>query len=328
VVDQHIEHGPVRLERGSARLDRGPVGFERASMRLEPGSLLVGRGLSRRRRRRFDHAVRQQARDAASRYRLVYDARGPKVRLGVLWFLVALAALALGPPIVAGLFAGLAAVAALQTGYCRRRDVIRPVRAVSALIAFGLPLAALAGSRAVGAALIVAVALALGSPRVPGALRAGRDGAPTWRAVPVDVAAATLAAGLFVGLAGASVVLAREASLAGAIVLLVLVAAYEIGDYVVGTGAANVVEGPAAGIIGLLVVTFTVSLLRPAPLDHAVTVWVLGALTAALCPLGQLLATSLLPNGSAFAPALRRLDSWLLAAPLWAVVLLTRVGLG
>jgi hypothetical protein len=313
------------VERGV--VERGVVGqhLERRPMPVEQGSVLVGRGLSRRRRRRIDSAVRLQARQAASRYRLVYDARGPKVRLGALWFLAALAAVALGPPLVAGLFAAVAAVAALQTSFARRRGPVRPVRLVSGIVALGLPLVALAGSRAVGAALIVAVGLALASPRLAAL---GDRTPPGGRVAPVGVAAATLAAGMWVGLAGASVVLVRRASLAAAVVLLVLVAAYEVGDYLVGTGAANVVEGPAAGMIGLLVMTFTVSLLRPAPLHDVTTVWVLGVLTALACPLGQLLATSLLPSGGAHAPALRRLDSWLLAAPLWAVVVLPKVGLG
>jgi hypothetical protein len=46
-----------------------------------------------------------------------------------------------------------------------------------------------------------------------------------------------------------------------------------------------------------------------------------GILTALSCPLGQLLASALLPRGAAWAPALRRIDSYLLAAPLWLVLL-------
>jgi hypothetical protein len=282
------------------------------------GVLVAGSGLSRRRRRQLDQAARLRARQASSRYRLAYDAAGPKVRLGLLWFLLALGALRVGPVALAVLYGIVAAVAALQAAWARRMRPPRPFRPVSALVALGLPVAALAGTQVLGLAVLVAVGLAL---------LAGYTGPPR-RGHPIDVAAASLACGLFPGLACASLVLVRDVDLAAAIVLLVFVSAYEVGDFLVGSGAGNVVEGPAAGMIGLLVVAFTVSLLRPSTFHDAAGVWALAGMTAVLCPLGQLVASTLLPSGTAFAPALRRLDSLLLVAPLWAVLLMGKVGLG
>jgi hypothetical protein len=46
---------------------------------------------------------------------------------------------------------------------------------------------------------------------------------------------------------------------------------------------------------------------------------VFGGAVAVLAPLGQLFASALLPAAGAPASGLRRLDSLLLAAPLWCV---------
>jgi glucose uptake protein GlcU len=90
----------------------------------------------------------------------------------------------------------------------------------------------------------------------------------------------------------------------------------------VGTGSTTAVEGPVAGVIGALVVTFALALFPPSAGHSTLSMWLLGVLTAACCPLGQLAGSVLLPSGGSFAPALRRLDSLLVAGPLWAVVVL------
>ena len=42
---------------------------------------------------------------------------------------------------------------------------------------------------------------------------------------------------------------------------------------------------------------------------------------AIVCPMGQLLGSWILPSARAKAPALRRLDAWLVTAPLFLVCL-------
>ena len=150
-----------------------------------------------------------------------------------------------------------------------------------------------------------------------------RYGAPQGRGVlAICTASITLRCGFFAGLAAGCVVLVHRQDAAAALVLILLICSYEAGDYLVGSGSTTVVEGPAAGCIGVLVATFAVSVVRPDLFGGAGEVWAVGVATALACPLGQLGASAVLPSGGAFAPALRRLDSYLLAAPVWALALL------
>jgi len=113
----------------------------------------------------------------------------------------------------------------------------------------------------------------------------------------------------------------------GLIVLLFYVVLYRghrrtaCGDFIVGSGSANAFEGPLAGLVALGAVAFLLFLIQPAPFD-SFTILLFSALAAVCCPLGQILASGLLPRGNAWAPALRRLDSYLLAAPIWLILVL------
>jgi hypothetical protein len=236
-----------------------------------------------------------------------YDINGPRVRLGILWFLVTVAALVVGVGALALVYGLTAAAAALQTARAWRYEKKRPHRLTAALGALGLTLAAAVDTALLGLALLAYAAAAY----AVAVLRRRR------RSVPLEDAGWTLQCGLFVGLAAASVVLSYRFEVGAAISLIVLVAAYETGDYLIGSGAGNSFEGPVGGLAAVLVVTFTIALLRVPPFE-AGDAWVFGGLTAVLAPLGQLAGSALLPSYAAKAPALRRLDSLLLLAPLWA----------
>ena len=67
----------------------------------------------------------------------------------------------------------------------------------------------------------------------------------------------------------------------------------------------------------MLVVTFAIGVFAFPPFDWA-SAWVFGGMAAAMCPLGQVLATAMLPTAESRAPSLRRVDSLLLVGPLWA----------
>ena len=67
----------------------------------------------------------------------------------------------------------------------------------------------------------------------------------------------------------------------------------------------------------MAVVTFVVAELQIPPFEGN-DAWVFGGLAAVACPAGQLLASALLPSPRSYAPALRRIDSLLVLAPLWA----------
>jgi len=60
--------------------------------------------------------------------------------------------------------------------------------------------------------------------------------------------------------------------------------------------------------------------LLPAPFDTN-SYPLFAALAAVGAPLGQIVASAILPRGVAWAPALRRLDSYLVVAPLWLLLL-------
>jgi len=288
------------------------------------GVLVTGTRLPWWRRRRVAQALPPPP-APHGRFRWAYDTRGPKVRIGVLWFVLAVGAARLGGLALAALYGIVGMVAALQSAYAWRRSrPPRPHRLVAGLTAAGLAAASPAGVTAVAVALLAAVLLALALPG-PGArhptlsAHAGRGGG-----IP---ALATLRCGLPLGVAAAAPALVHGAGPELALALVLLVSAYEAGDYLVGSGAANLLEGPLAGAIGVLVVSFPISLVEPQPLA-AEGVWALGALTALCCPLGQLAASAILPRGNVFAPALRRIDSLLVTGPVWVAFLLLDGRLG
>lgn len=239
-----------------------------------------------------------------------YDLDGPRVRMGVLWFAVALGAAIVGTVAVALLFGLVAGAAALQTVAAWRHVRRRPSRLVAGGGAVVLALAATLGIALTGLATLGMVAGAIAAAVVD----------PRRRDAPVVTAGFTLRSGFLVGLAAASAVFLSRTDTAALITLIVLVSAYEMGDYLVGTGASTPIEGPVAGIAAVLVLTFAVAVFEFAPFESG-PAWVFGGLAAALAPLGRFVAPVLAPSADARVPALRRIDSYLLVAPVWAWML-------
>jgi hypothetical protein len=246
------------------------------------------------------------------RLAVVYDIEGPRVRLGIAWFFLEMVALVFGVYALALLFAVTAGLAALQTARTFRLVGGRPHRELAGAGAAALVIAAAIDTGVLGVALI-----GLGV----GAVLVARGMAATdRRIVPLAAAGLTVRASLFVGLAAASVVETARFSIGGVAALLLIVAAYEVGDYIVGSGANNAFEGPVAGAAAIVVVTFAVTALGVDPFTFPNS-FALAALAAVLCPVGQLMASLILPSVRAPASALRRLDSLLLLAPIWAIVI-------
>src|SRR5918994_1100740 len=162
----------------------------------------------------------------------------------------------------------------------------------------GVPvLAALGGTRAVVGALVLSALVAVVAACTPGGARLpGAGGRIAGLAI---LLIATIPA-----IAGASVVLVRSESRAAALVLLLLVSAYEMGDFIVGSGASNPVEGPLAGITTAMLLALPLAVLLVAPFDDAGAP--LLGFAAAACPLGQVMASAMLPDAGATAPARRR----------------------
>lgn len=254
-------------------------------------------------------AARRAAPAAAPKGRrlaVVYDIEPPHVRLGIAWFVVVVGALAMGVLAVAVVFGVAAALAAYQSARCwRLRPPDRPDHILAALVAGAMSLAATLSVGAIGACMLAGVAAAL--------FRAFTDTKGPF----VRSASRTLLCSLWPGGAAAGMVTAYRFELWTAVALLLAVSAYETGDYLVGSGARTKFEGPIAGAVATMVVVLTVAAvgLPPFEIDNAVQ---FGLLAAILAPAGQIVGSLVLPAAAAPAPALRRLDSWLLLAPTWA----------
>ena len=163
-----------------------------------------------------------------------------------------------------------------------------------------MPLAAVAGSDTLVAAMAATTIVGF-------AVLGGRGVLPVF-------------ATLQLGVAAASPLLLHRLGTAAALFLLLLVAAYDAGDFLVGTGAGTTWEGPAAGVAAVAVVGFATTVLTPRPLLEEGAA-ALALVVAMLAPLGPPLASMLVGSGAAPARYVRRLDSLLIAGPVAAYVL-------
>jgi hypothetical protein len=236
-----------------------------------------------------------------------YDSTRPHVRLGFLWFLVVLGSLAGGAPAVAIPYAGAAALGAAQAAKAWRRVGQRPNVRVAALVALAMPLATAVTSRGAGAAILVGTAASVFV--VPGS-------------VPVLLrdAGCTVRCWLPAGLAAASVVAVARLDIGAAVALVILVSAYDCGDYIVGADARWPVIGTLAGAAAVAVLSFSLYVVALPPFG-GVPVFVFGGALALLAPLGQIATSLALPDGRLLASGLRRLDTLVLAGPAWVALL-------
>lgn len=244
---------------------------------------------------------------SGSRWRVHYDIDGPRVRLGILWFVGALVAFTVGLVGIV-LYFGVAFAAAsshtLRTWRARGRDVdprfaLGTTAIVVALAGFGPQLMGLG-------------VIALAAATVAMSLRGDSSSA----SVSMGDVGLLLQCTLAPAVAGGCVVLLADREVWSAIAIVLLASAYESGDYLVGSGAANNVEGPLAGAAGVLVMSMAIAAGGFPPFDVGEAM-LFGLLVAPLALAGQYVATAMLPHSRAFAPALRRVDSLLVAAPVW-----------
>ncbi len=231
-------------------------------------------------------------------------AEGPHGRLGVAWAVATVVATAAGTAWLAGWMAIHAGLAAAQVVRWRTRRPRQALMALGGLGAITVTMGALAGpvAAAVSACGVVAAGLAFT------AWKQGRMG---------DALRASFVAVVIGGVAAAPVLL-RATGLVPVMVLLAYVMAYDASAYVVGSGASSAWEGPAAGVAATGTVTLAVAAVLVPPFQGA-SPWILGALAAGLAPIGPLVGSALLGDSGARAPALRRLDTLLVLAPVWAL---------
>lgn len=253
-------------------------------------------------------AGKARAKSSRRRYAVVYDIEGPHVGLGMAWFVIAALAIGVGPLPTALIYGAAAAIAAAQTARCWRKRGNRPNELAAAGMAGLMGAGACFGAGGAGLGILAGVALAFVAAT-----------SETKSHQPSVVAAGwTIQCALPPGLVVLSMVLLARLDQGSAFALLLLVSAYEIGDYLIGSGARNPYEGPAAGASAIVVITFMISTLPISTLDFG-EAWLFGGLVVLLAPLGQLLASGLLPTAKSPASSLRRLDSLLITAPVWCV---------
>lgn len=241
--------------------------------------------------------------------------------LALIWFgalsAVALFASLVGPAPLAAFFGLVGAVAALQAGLAwrnARSKINQPLAAIGVLV---MPVAALAGNRILGLVLLafVAAALVLGQELKP------TDDAFSGAAIRSNLVAAsgTLRVALPLGLLGASLVQVERASWLSLALLVAVVSVYDAGHYLIGSTSTARFAGIAAGLGGAIVVSFVAAAVNPTPFEADGAARMVTLAAAVACPLGQWLGSFMLPNAVSKAPALRRLDSWLIAGPLFWV---------
>lgn len=245
-----------------------------------------------------------------SRIEPVYDVGGPKVRLGVLWFLLAWAGFALGSLGVGAVFVTAATVASLQVAAHLMIEEDTNSRVTAAVITAAVGTSAIFDARVVGIVILVAVVVAfvVASQTID-------------RSMLVQVAGLTLRAALPLGIAVAALLYLHRVDAWVFMILFGVVSIYDAGNFLVGTGSRRAWVGPLAGLLGAAAVVFGAAGFEAPPLTEQTT-WLVGGLAALACPFGQIIGSFMLPRPDARAPALRRLDSYLLAAPLTLAVFL------
>lgn len=247
------------------------------------------------------------------RYGVVYVTQGPRLRLGVAWA-VAVAAVLVVQPLrpygLATLYAVVAGAAALQVIDAWRTDHRGIDRWVAALGASTLPVVATTGAGALGGALLALVVAAV----------AAAIGQSDRQRPLLAIAGHTVLAAGICGGSAAALVLLGDYEIGALVILLVYLMAYDASDYVVGSGASNGIEGPFAGVVFIVAFTMLFAVTEVPPF-RGVDIWSFAFLAAVACPAGQILASAMLPRANAPAPALRRLDSLLVVAPVWAALI-------
>lgn len=132
--------------------------------------------------------------------------------------------------------------------------------------------------------------------------------------------AARLVAAVGPAAAAGSVVLARHQHASGALALLAAVLAFDAGAFMMGN-ARTVTGGPVGVVFGLIsvaVVAVTVAALMNPPFSGG-RPWAVFAAVGLLAAGGVWFTDRAV--GGARSPALRRLDSLILAGPAWVILL-------
>jgi hypothetical protein len=232
------------------------------------------------------------------------------VRLGIAWGVGTVVAVLAGPLVLALWMAAAASIAAAEVartyrGSAGRRQV---PPAITAGGAAAIVLGSAAGWPATMLVMLLVVVVLLAMASVP--VASGR--------LPVIDTAHTALIAEVLGLAAAAPVVMRHRALVPAVVLVLMAMFYDSADYLVGSGANNAWEGPAAALASMAALTVAVAAVFVPPFRGA-TPWVLGGLAMVTAPLGPMVADRLLGTTPTPLGGYRRLDSLLVMGPAWAI---------
>jgi hypothetical protein len=270
--------------------------------------------------KRAERASRRRANSAQWVIRVFAEPNtdGPRARVGLVWFALLVPAAYFGATPIAVLFGLIAGIAALQAGQAWRRAGYRPSRLVAAPFAMALPAVAVTSYSLPGAVVVALPVVALiAAFLVPRRRR---------RTTAVGAAGLTVLCALVPGLAATGMAYTARLGVGACIVFVVLISAYDVGSFLVGAEASSPSHGIIAGCLCSLVAMGPVFAFQLPPFDGETAAWVFGGMIAVFAPLGQILASLALPTGSTWVPALRRLDAYVLTAPLWAWSLWSYLG--
>lgn len=237
---------------------------------------------------------------------------------GVVWAALLVIGVGIGAPAVdvvlvpVGLVACAAGVRSVKgtRGAKSRRGQARP-SVVGLLLTLVVPLAALAGEAVAVAGLVLTVGIAVISAASLAAVTAAR---PVRATAPLAFAMAAPA------VAVTSLVLARLQDPTDALVLVAALLVYDASAFVMGNGR-SALGGPAAVVSGALSVA-VVAVVVAATMDppfSGVRPWAAFSLVAMAAPMGVWLGDLAFGRTNRL-PAFRRLDSLVLAGPVWVVV--------
>jgi hypothetical protein len=243
----------------------------------------------------------------------------------VIWAVALLSSVAAGPAVLAVIITPVVVLGVL-TSWRNARRVGAPVRGKAAapgaagtatlltpgpqlwaLLVLGLtPLAALGGIVGVLVFLLVGAGWTA-------RLSMGASGRP---AVPSTLAAVAPA------VAGGFVVLAARQGTELVVVLVIAVLLFDVANAVMGTGSTGGILGAVSGLITVMVFSVMVNALLEPPFTGSSS-WLLCGVVAVIGPLGVAACGRLVPRRT---PALRRLDSLVLVAPVWWLATIVLLG--
>lgn len=234
--------------------------------------------------------------------------------LSVVWGVVLVVALVVGPVGLAVVFGAVGGVAATQSVRVWRQAGLAPSRAVAGLGPLVAALLAVPGPTWAG----IGVLVFSGASLAHAVVRGGPGG-------PLATVGATLRCGLLPTVVAVAVVLLAGIGWAAVAFLVVCAIAYDVGNHLWSADTTSPVAGPVAGMVsvGVATLAFTVlhTVFRLEPFGPTLSLLVFGGLAAVLSPLGPLVASATLPAAGAPAAALRRIDSLAVAAPVWLVTM-------